>query len=225
MHKLILCLIIGCLMTGCQRIENLESILNLENNIQLETIFKNNCEYDMDIYYQNENNRLYLNCVDNIDISDGQTKKTLKEYIDKEDVDLNDLLKKITSNLSSDTNNENDIYKDEKIMLVSCSSVDGDKKDIIIGKSKNDYDIKKFCLPPQHTLKVTAIITELYEDDMIVESVNDSKDKYNITRISTFEKNFFENLMVGTIITFSYNGSKDLTDPPKIRATDIKIIK
>lgn len=94
MHKLILCLIIGCLMTGYQRIENLESILNLENNIQLETIFKNNCEYDMDIYYQNENNRLYLNCVDNIDISDGQTKKTLKEYIDKEDVDLNDLLKK-----------------------------------------------------------------------------------------------------------------------------------
>ncbi len=211
-------------MTGCQRNKNLDSVLNLEKDVKLKTTFKNNCEYDMDIYYQNENNRMYLNCIESIDIIDEQNRISLKEYLDKEEIDINYLLSKIY-NLNSNNNDGNVIYKDKNIIVISCNSTYSANKDIVIGNVDGNYDMAKICQTSEQNLKVTAVVTELYEDDMIVENVNDNKDKYNITRISVFEKKVLNDLKVGSVITFLYNGNRDLTDPPKIRVSNIKIVR
>lgn len=224
MSKKVLCLLIMCLLTGCTHEENLSSKLNLGTDIYLETTFTRDCKNSMDIYYQNNEQRIYLNCIDDIDILKADKKISLKDYLDKDTTDVNEFTEKLYSSLNlKRTEEENEIYEDSNLILISCNKDSESAKDIVIGKTSVEYDMNKMCISHQRTIEITATIKEIYDDEILVEKLNSPRDKYIITRTTAFEKSLLENLKVGTTITFTYSGTADLTDPPKIRVSSLKI--
>lgn len=225
MYKKILCLMIICLLTGCKQDENLISTLTLEENKTLETTFKDKCEFEQDIYYQSGNKRLFLNCVDNILVIENQNEISLKDYLDRGN-DIDEVIDKLILNLNDHyESNGNDVYTDDNTTIISCSDSNRANEDYLIGKKNADNDLDKACVILQANYEITATITEVYDDMIIVENVSDNTDKYAITRTTAFEKNTLEKLKTGAVITFTYTGGGDFSDPPQIRAISISVVK
>lgn len=227
MYRKILWLIIIVFLTGCQNNyekPNLKSEIYLEENVRLETTFKEGCEYQTEIYFQTRTQEVYLNCIDSIDVIEGQNKISLKDYLDTHNSDIDSLITKVISNLTlTDNTDDNLIYKDKDMVVYVCEEYDG-TQEIVVGNIEGKDETNLYCTRRPKNFYITARITEVFDDDIIVESIGYEKQIFTITRTGALEKNLLEHLKVGTTIGFTFTGNTALSNPPQIKASEIRII-
>lgn len=109
---------------------------------------RDNCSNQFTEYYEYNGRSLYLNCIDDINIINGNIKKTLKEGM------INSLnpfeyIDSIMNNFTLiNTNDETSLYKSndqfgDNITIIKCNTLDGNK-DIYIGPSNMQFD-SSYC--------------------------------------------------------------------------------
>ena len=100
------------------------------------------CDNQVIEYYQYEEQKVYLVCLDEITI-DGAT---FKDYFSKTYQTFNDSIDNLTKNMEViDTYKDGGtkLYKNDSIALIKCNTIDGNK-DIYIGDTNLEYQ-ESFC--------------------------------------------------------------------------------
>lgn len=149
MKKIIILLIsVTIILTGCgKKEEKVEEDKKPKIDYKIDTIEKTNCENEIKEYYTNEEQTIYLVCIDEVTLLEHG--KTLKEYlesgksIDDTTNEIASLLTIHASLLDGGTSVYRDtgqtIYTKKGITLIKCNKTDG-KKDVYIGTNELNED-------------------------------------------------------------------------------------
>ena len=113
-----------------------------QDNHQIKITKTKDCDNQVIEYYQYEEQKVYLVCLDEITI-DGAT---FKDYLSKTYQTFNDSIDNLTKNMEViDTYKDGGtkLYKNDSIALIKCNTIDGNK-DIYIGDTNLEYQ-ESFC--------------------------------------------------------------------------------
>lgn len=113
-----------------------------QDNHQIKITKTKDCDNQVIEYYQYEEQKVYLVCLDEITI-DGAT---FKDYFSKTYQTFNDSIDNLTKNMEViDTYKDGGtkLYKNDSIALIKCNTIDGNK-DIYIGDTNLEYQ-ESFC--------------------------------------------------------------------------------
>ena len=113
-----------------------------QNNQQIKITKTNDCDNQVIKYYQFEEQKVYLVCLDEITI-DGAT---LKDYFSKTYQTFNDSINSLINNMKLiDTYKDGGtkLYKNDTISIIKCNTIDGNK-DIYIGDTNLEYQ-ENYC--------------------------------------------------------------------------------
>ena len=113
-----------------------------QDNHQIKITKTKDCDNQVIEYYQYEEQKVYLVCLDEITI-DGAT---FKDYFSKTYQTFNDSIDNLTKNMEViDTYKDGGtkLYKNHSIALIKCNTIDGNK-DIYIGDTNLEYQ-ESFC--------------------------------------------------------------------------------
>lgn len=109
---------------------------------QLKITKTKDCNNQLIEYYQYEEQKVYLVCLDEIKLDDA----TLKDYFSKTYQTFDDSINNLTNSMKLvDTYKDGGtkLYKNDSIALIKCNTIDGNK-DIYIGDTNLEYE-ESFC--------------------------------------------------------------------------------
>ena len=115
---------------------------NQQYNQQLKITKTKDCDNKVIEYYQYEEQKVYLVCLDEIKLDDA----TLKDYFSKTYQTFDDSINNLTNSMKLvDTYKDGGtkLYKNDSIALIKCNTIDGNK-DIYIGDINLEYE-ESFC--------------------------------------------------------------------------------
>lgn len=115
---------------------------NQQYNQQLKITRTKDCDNKVIEYYQYEEQKVYLVCLDEIKLDDA----TLKDYFSKTYQTFDDSINNLTNSMKLvDTYKDGGtkLYKNDSIALIKCNTIDGNK-DIYIGDTNLEYE-ESFC--------------------------------------------------------------------------------
>ena len=115
---------------------------NQQYNQQLKITKTKDCDNKVIEYYQYEEQKVYLVCLDEIKLDDA----TLKDYFSKTYQTFDDSINNLTNSMKLvDTYKDGGtkLYKNDSIALIKCNTIDGNK-DIYIGDTNLEYE-ESFC--------------------------------------------------------------------------------
>ncbi len=115
---------------------------NQQYNQQLKITRTKDCDNKVIEYYQYEEQKVYLVCLDEIKLDDA----TLKDYFSKTYQTFDDSINNLTNSMKLvDTYKDGGtkLYKNDSIALIKCNTIDGNK-DIYIGDINLEYE-ESFC--------------------------------------------------------------------------------
>lgn len=107
--------------------------------------YNDSCSNQFIEYYKYNNQTLYLNCIDDINIINGNIKKTLREEMNNSLIPFYYIDSMIINNFTLiDADNEKSLYKmntnlGDNITIIKCDTLEGNK-DIYIGPSNMKFD-------------------------------------------------------------------------------------
>ena len=145
MKKYLIIIITLLLVTGCSNSKN-----NISDKFNIETNGVKVCsENNPSKYYSANGQTVYLNCISDIYLTDGNSKIELKKYLSN-NKNLNEAMDKVVSRLKVDEvlyDGGTTIYIDDEsnsitnngITIVRCNTLEGNK-DIYIGPKDNYLD-------------------------------------------------------------------------------------
>ena len=115
---------------------------NQQYNQQLKITKTKDCDNKVIEYYQYEEQKVYLVCLDEIKLDDA----TLKDYFSKTYQTFDDSINNLTNSMKlvdiyKDGGTK--LYKNDSIALIKCNTIDGNK-DIYIGDTNLEYE-ESFC--------------------------------------------------------------------------------
>lgn len=187
-------------------------------------LYKNNnsfyCEYKPKLYYQYNNQKIYINCINNVEFTINNKSYELKEYLNNNSLDsFIDNLSIVSSLYDGGTTIYNDsnskIITNYGLTLIKCNTIDGNR-DIYIGdkdmkyqsnycKNNNDYqefskNINEDIINKiSHTNKIIIkqksknnILGTITNKDTINEIIDITKNAYNNDNISLCDGYGFE---------------------------------
>ncbi len=113
-----------------------------QDNQQIKITKTNDCDNQVIKYYQFEEQKVYLVCLDEITIDDA----TLKDYFSKTYQTFNDSINSLINNMElidiyKDGGTR--LYKNDTISIIKCNTIDGNK-DIYIGDINLEYQ-ENYC--------------------------------------------------------------------------------
>lgn len=146
--SLLLCMIF--IITGCSN----KRTINLKDNFLVETIENKNCSGELTEYYNFNNQKLYLYCIKRINLYDDENAILLKDYIEVNNYNIEEVIKKITSRLKLEEvlwDGGTKIYRDTNenkisnngLTIIECNTVDSNKN-VYIGTKQMEYK-SEFC--------------------------------------------------------------------------------
>lgn len=115
---------------------------NQQYNQQLKITKTKDCDNKVIEYYQYEEQKVYLVCLDEIKLDDA----TLKDYFSKTYQTFDDSINNLINSMKLvDTYKDGGtkLYKNDSIALIKCNTIDGNK-DIYIGDTNLEYE-ESFC--------------------------------------------------------------------------------
>lgn len=115
---------------------------NQQYNQQIKITKTKDCDNKVIEYYQYEEQKVYLVCLDEIKLDDA----TLKDYFSKTYQTFDDSINNLTNSMKLvDTYKDGGtkLYKNDSIALIKCNTIDGNK-DIYIGDTNLEYE-ESFC--------------------------------------------------------------------------------
>lgn len=115
---------------------------NQQYNQQIKITKTKDCDNKVIEYYQYEEQKVYLVCLDEIKLDDA----TLKDYFSKTYQTFDDSINNLTNSMKLvDTYKDGGtkLYKNDSIALIKCNTIDGNK-DIYIGDINLEYE-ESFC--------------------------------------------------------------------------------
>ncbi len=143
--KLFVTIIFLSLITGCA-----DEKIELKDDFNVKISFNNKCDSNNIDYYYNDDNKIFINCINNITLYDEKNTYELIESI-KSDSKYYDLfyskIKEEYKYISSMYDGGTSIYEDEtgNITIALCNTMNGNKN-IYIGLEKIDQDkYNKVC--------------------------------------------------------------------------------
>ena len=95
----------------------------------------NNCNDKVKEYYEYDNRKVYLVCIDEVDLEKNNKSLTLKNYLKSNELDFEKNINKIINQLdeySALWDGGTTIYKNDDITIIKCQTIEGNK-DIYIG--------------------------------------------------------------------------------------------
>ena len=113
-----------------------------QDNQQIKITKTKECDNQVIEYYQYEEQKVYLVCLDEIKLND----VTLKYYFSKAYQTFNDSINSLINNMELiDTYKDGGtkLYKNDSIALIKCNTIDGNK-DIYIGDTNLEYQ-ENYC--------------------------------------------------------------------------------
>ena len=113
-----------------------------QDNQQIKITKTKECDNQVIEYYQFEEQKVYLVCLDEITIDDA----TLKDYFSKTYQTFNDSINSLINNMKLiDTYKDGGtkLYKNDTISIIKCNTIDGNK-DIYIGDTNLEYQ-ENYC--------------------------------------------------------------------------------
>lgn len=113
-----------------------------QDNQQIKITKTKECDNQVIEYYQFEEQKVYLVCLDEITIDDA----TLKDYFSKTYQTFNDSINSLINNMKLiDTYKDGGtkLYKNDTISIIKCNTIDGNK-DIYIGDINLEYQ-ENYC--------------------------------------------------------------------------------
>lgn len=149
LKKILCCLLFIIVISGCSS----EKIL-LDKDYFIETVEKNNCRNTVVEYYEKENQKIYLFCLEKINLYDNNSKIGLKNYIKQNQLSINEITKELTSKLKHEEtlwdggtqiyrDNGDVKYSNNGLTIIKCNTVDNNQ-DVYIGPSNMEKQID-FC--------------------------------------------------------------------------------
>lgn len=115
---------------------------NQQYNQQIKITKTKDCDNKVIEYYQYEEQKVYLVCLDEIKLDDA----TLKDYFSKTYQTFDDSINNLINSMKLvDTYKDGGtkLYKNDSIALIKCNTIDGNK-DIYIGDTNLEYE-ESFC--------------------------------------------------------------------------------
>ena len=115
---------------------------NQQYNQQIKITKTKDCDNKVIEYYQYEEQKVYLVCLDEIKLDDA----TLKDYFSKTYQTFDDSINNLINSMKLvDTYKDGGtkLYKNDSIALIKCNTIDGNK-DIYIGDINLEYE-ESFC--------------------------------------------------------------------------------
>lgn len=218
--KKILLLTCILLLTGCIKKET------FKNNNLLEVEFKDKCYNDINQYYHNGREKLFLQCINNINIKEDNVKIDLKDYIENNYDSLDEFIEQIIN--KSDLKNifgadNNQVYQNNDMQIIKCNTLN---KYYYIGNKELYQNSENLCFNTSDKIHKKAIIDNVFDNYIEVHTIDDkTEEKYIITDKQTFDIQVEKKLRKGSIIKFSSFGNVNLSDPPQINVTEIKILE
>ena len=113
-----------------------------QDNHQIKITKTKDCDNQVIEYYQYEEQKVYLVCLDDIKLND----VTLKDYFSKTYQTFNDSINSLINNMELiDTYKDGGtkLYKNDTISIIKCNTIDGNK-DIYIGDINLEYQ-ENYC--------------------------------------------------------------------------------
>ena len=113
-----------------------------QDNQQIKITKTKECDNQVIEYYQYEEQKVYLVCLDDIKLND----VTLKDYFSKTYQTFNDSINSLINNMELiDTYKDGGtkLYKNDTISIIKCNTIDGNK-DIYIGDINLEYQ-ENYC--------------------------------------------------------------------------------
>ncbi len=134
------------LITGCNK-----KSIDLKDNYKIEPIESKKCSnnYEVEEYFNDGNQKVYLICLSDIKLKDNSNSISLKDYLEQEQNSISKVVTEFTTKLNYETglfdggtliykSDENSEYVDGELTLILCNTLEGNK-DIYIGTE--DVDI------------------------------------------------------------------------------------
>lgn len=176
MKKIILICLSVLLLTGCnkrdflkEKIVNQNTPLKETTNNELVDEFTisiqetTDCTNTLTKYYEEENRRIYLSCLDEIYLKTKYNKDiTLKYYLQNINKPYNDSINSLVDNIENInyfSDGGTKLYKTDKYAILLCNTLDGNK-DIYIGNQNLKYK-SNYCQENNSTFTRTYTIKKI----------------------------------------------------------------
>lgn len=158
MKKIIVFTVCIILLSSCKKNE----VLDLENEFKTKIVKEKKCKDDFDnkkTFFSDEERKLYLICIDNIELYNGNSSIMLDDYLKSDNGNLTYVIDNLKEKIEFSSNLEDGgtkIYNNKKstkdikggITLVICNTLNGNN-DIYIGNGDMDisygFSKKNMC--------------------------------------------------------------------------------
>ena len=150
MKKILLIASLLFLLTGCD--------IKLSDDYSVDITNSNSCNKKLNKYYSNENQSIYLGCIDNISLNDNKHNIELNKYLQQKDINLDDtinsIIDKVLGNVSlgdgslvSYRDGGTMIYSKDNYSIITCNTKKGNKDVYILTNdfNINNSDLSGYC--------------------------------------------------------------------------------
>lgn len=123
------------LIVGCQKNNTMKQTNIILDGYNLIMSKINNCNDKVKEYYEYDNRKVYLVCLDEVNLKKDNNSLTLKHYLKNNEQDFEKNINKIINYLDEDSvlwDEDTTIYKSSDITIIKCKTIEGNK-DIYIG--------------------------------------------------------------------------------------------